>query len=164
LVGWLVGYGESLGALGASVNTILELSFQKIGDFLSFNENAGSFISIGENDQRSSRSAESVDGEKRGFVGLEVARLADGVACHGGERLTAAGGHCKNSFVFYAKKKDCAFFALRLTFISHSQSMSYAKSTPSGPRLRNRLIFNELGEGATTTPSPFSPCHVNQKL
>jgi hypothetical protein len=106
---WFVGYGERLSVLNAPVNTILELSFQKIGDFLSFNENAGSFISIGENDQRPSRSAESVDGEKRGFIGLEVARLADGVACHGGERLTAAGGHCKNSFAFYAKKKTVHF-------------------------------------------------------
>jgi hypothetical protein len=109
---WLVGYGESLGALGASVNTILELSFQKIGDFLSFNENASSFISIGENDQWESRSAESVDGEKWGFIGLEVARLADGVACHGGERLTAAGRHCKNSFAFSAKKNTAHFLLL----------------------------------------------------
>jgi hypothetical protein len=103
------GYGESLGALNASVNAILELSFQKTGDFLSFHENAGGFVSIGENNQRTSRSAESVNGEKRGFIGLEVARLADGVACHGGERLTAAGGPCKNSFAFSAKKKTAHF-------------------------------------------------------
>lgn len=105
---WFVagcGYGERLSVLNAPVNTVFELSFQKIRDLFALHENAGSFVSIGENDKWTSRHAESVNSEKRGFIGLEVARLADGVACHGGDRVASAGGSCKNSFAFSQEKK-----------------------------------------------------------
>lgn len=106
---WFVGYGERLSVLDASVNTVLELSFQKACDLFAFHENAGGFVSIGENDKRTSRRAESVDSEKGRFIGLEVARLADGVACHGRDRVASAGGSCKNSFDFSEEKKTAHF-------------------------------------------------------
>jgi len=105
---WLVagcGYGERLSVLGAPVNTIFELSFQKIGGFFAIHENAGSFVSIGKNHKWTGRCAESMKSEKRGFISFAVARLADGVACHGGDRVASAGGSCKNYFAFFQEKK-----------------------------------------------------------
>lgn len=106
----LFGCGERLSFLAASVNVIFELSFQKISDFLAVHKHASRIKTIGKDDHWfPTVFAISAKGEKRSFVDFGVARLADGVACHCGERLTQPNPYRKNFLLFHEKRISTHF-------------------------------------------------------
>lgn len=109
----MVGYGESLGALGASVNIVFELSFQNVSRFAAGNENANGHRTIVERgkDIGAFVARDCADVEKIGFIPAAVLHACDGELGHA-QRVSEGPTNDKNFLHFFSEKKIAHFLLL----------------------------------------------------
>ncbi|NBV00775.1 MAG: hypothetical protein EBS31_04900 [Burkholderiaceae bacterium] len=109
----MVGYGESLGALGASVNIVFELSFQNISRFAAGNENRNSHRIVVERgkDIDIFVARDCADVEKIGFIPAVVFHACDGELGHA-QRVSEGPTNDKNFLHFFSEKKIAHFLLL----------------------------------------------------
>ncbi len=98
----LVGDGESLGALGASVNIVFELSFQNVSRFAAGNENRNSHRIVVERgkDIDIFVARDCADVEKIGFIPAVVFHACDGELGHA-QRVSEGPTNDKNFLHFF---------------------------------------------------------------